>query len=204
MVNQIIEDATRALEVVVDESWIPWAGCLIPNMICRVRAEAEARAREEHDQKLREEVQQFIDEKLARAAKRDRQLEEKLMVVLEGQLTQAELEVNSKAEEMGEGEESEAIRTEEVGTMGGTQSSAMEVDKEVEDEVVVVEEAKQGEMRKWAPLSPPKTLRKRVCAGMATRTPVGSQVKGSLVQGGQVVMGTAGSMGEPCWRCIKH
>ena len=52
------------------------------------------------------------------------------------------LEVNSEAEEMGEIDKSEAVRTEDLGMMGGTQSSAMEVDKEEEDEVVVVEEVK--------------------------------------------------------------
>ena len=64
-------------------------------------------------------------------------------------------------EEMGEAEGSEAIRMEEVGVTGGTQSSAMEVDEEGEDEVVVVERVKQGETRKQAPSSPPKSSRKR-------------------------------------------
>ena len=95
-------------------------------------------------------------------AKRDRRLEEKLMVVLEGRMRQAELEIDSEAEEMGEAEGSEAVGTEEVGMTGGTQSSAMEVDEEGEDEVVVVEEAKQGETRKRVPLSLPKSSRKRV------------------------------------------
>ena len=72
----------------------------------------------------------------------DRRLEEKLTAVLEGQLSQEALEFNLEAEEMGEGEGSEAIGMEEVGTTGGTQLSAMEVDKEEEDEVVVVEEVK--------------------------------------------------------------
>ena len=76
---------------------------------------------------------------MARAMKRDRWLEEKLMAVLEGWLTQVELEADLEAEEMGEAEGSEAIGTEEVGTTGGTQLSAMEVDEEGEDEVVVVE-----------------------------------------------------------------
>ena len=76
------------------------------------------------------------------AAKRDRRLEEKLTAVLEGRLSQAALEVDLVAEEMGEAEGSEAIRTEEVGMTGGTQSSAMEVNEEGEDEVVVVEEVK--------------------------------------------------------------
>ena len=85
---------------------------------------------------------------MARVAKRDRWLEEKLMEVLEGRLTQAELEIDSEPEEMGEAEESEVVGTEEVGTMGGTQSSVMEVDEEEEDKVVVVEEVKRWETRK--------------------------------------------------------
>ena len=48
----------------------------------------------------------------------------------------------SQAEEMVEAEGSKAIGTEEFGTTGGTQSSAMEVDEEGEDEVVVIEEVK--------------------------------------------------------------
>ena len=113
----------------------------------------EARALQEHDRKFQEEAKRLIDEKLARAAKRDRRLEEKLTAVLEGWLSQEALEVDSEAEEMGEAEESEAIRTEEVGTTSGTQSLVMEVDEEGEDEVVVIEEVKRGETRKWAPLS---------------------------------------------------
>ena len=127
-VDQMVEDATRALEAVVDESWIPWMAHLVPNVARRVRAEAEARAWEEHDWKLQEEAKCCVDEKLT--------------AVLEGWLTQAELEVNSEVDEMGEAEESEAVETEEVGMTGGTQSSVMEVNEEGEDEVVVVEEAK--------------------------------------------------------------
>ena len=192
-----MEDATRALEAVVDELWIPWVAC-------RVRAEVEARAREEHDRKLQEEAKHLIDEKMARAAKRDRQLEGKLTAVLEGWLTQVELEVDLEAEEMVEAEESEAVGTEEVGKTGGIQSLVMEVDEEGEDEVVVVEEAKQGEMRKQALSSPPKMLRKRVHAATATQPSMGSQGPESLVQGSQVGLGSVGSMGKPCWRCVKH
>ena len=136
----MVEDATKVLENVADELWVLWVCHIIPNVVHQVRQETEVRAHEEYNQKLREEAKCVVDEKLARAAKRDRQLEEKLTVVLEGQMDQAELEVNLEAEEMGEAEGSEAIRTEELGTMGGTQSSAMEVDEKGEDEVVVVEE----------------------------------------------------------------
>ena len=119
-------------------------------------------------------------------------------------MSQAELEIDSEAEEMVEAEESKAVGTEEFGTTGGTQSSAMEVDEEGEDEEVVVEEVKRGETRKWAPLSLPKSSRKRVRAGTVTQTPAGSQVKGSLVQGSQAGVGTAVSTANPCWRCVKH
>ena len=169
-----------------------------------MREEAEARAREEHDRKVREEAKRLVEEKLARAAKRDRWLEEKLTAVLEGRLSQEALEVNSEAEEMGDPEGSEAVGMEEFGTTGGTQSLVMEVDEEGEDEVVVVEETKRGETRKWALSSPPKSSRKRVRAGTATQTPVGSQVKGGSVQGSQVVMGPGVSTANPCWRCVKH
>ena len=107
-----------------------------------MRAEAEARAQEEHDRELQAEVKCLVDEKLARAVWQDKQLEEKLTEVLEGRLSQAALEVNLEAEEMGEAEGSKAIGTENVGMTGGTQSSAMEVDEEEGDEVVMVEEVK--------------------------------------------------------------
>ena len=207
-VEQVVEDATEILEAVTDELWIPWATRLIPKVASRVRAEAKARAREDHDWQLREEVKHLTDEKLVRAAKRDRRLEEKLMAVLEGWMSQAELEMDSEAEEMGEAEGSEAVGMEDVGMTGGTQSSAMEVDvegEEGEDEVVVVE-IQRGETRKRAPSSLPKSSRKRVQARTATQTPAGSQVKGSSVQGSQVGVGvgTAVSTVNPCWRCVKH
>ena len=173
-------------------------------MARRVREEAEARAQEEHDRKFREEAKRLVDEKLARAAKRDRRLEEKLRAVLEGRLSQEVLEVDSEAEEMEEAEESEAVGTEEFGATGGTQSSAMEVDEEGEDEVVTVEEVKRGETRKRAPSSPPKSSRKRVRAETTTQPPAGSQVKGSSVQGSQAGVGTTVSTANPCWRCVRH
>ena len=135
--------------------------------------------------------------------KQDKQLEDKLMELLEGQLTQAVFKDDSKVEEMGEVEESEAVGKEDVGTTGGTQSLAMEVNKE-EEEVVVVVEVKQGEMRKWAPLSPLKTLRKRVCMAMGTQLSVGSQVQGRSVESSQAGSGNVGSTRRPCEQCLKY
>ena len=65
----MVKDAMKVLEDVADESWVPWAGRIIPNMVRRVRQETEARAQEEYDWKLREEVKCIVEEKLARAAK---------------------------------------------------------------------------------------------------------------------------------------
>ena len=143
MKDPVVEQMVK--EAVADKSWLPWVECLIPNVSHQLRAVAEVKAQAEQDCKVQEETQHIIEENLARVAKQNKQLE-----VLEGHLTQ-------EAEEIGEAEGSEA-----VGMMGGTQSLVMEVDKEEEDEVVVVEEVKQGEMKKQALSSPPKSLRKRV------------------------------------------
>ena len=64
------------------------------------------------------------------------------MEVLEGWLTQVVLEDDSEVEEIREAEESKAIGTEDIGTMGGTQSLVMEVDEKEEEEVVVLEDVK--------------------------------------------------------------
>ena len=69
MVKQMVEDATKVLEEVADELWVPWVGRLIPTVVRRVREEMEVRAREEYNQKLREEAKRVVDKKMARAAK---------------------------------------------------------------------------------------------------------------------------------------
>ena len=69
MVNQMVKDTTKVLEDVADESWVPWVGHIIPNVVRRVRQETEVRAQEEYDRKLREEAKRVVDKKLPRAAK---------------------------------------------------------------------------------------------------------------------------------------
>ena len=91
VVEQMVDKATKVLEAVADELWVPWVEQLIPNISHRFRAEAEVRAQAEQDCKLREEVQHIVEEKLARVVRWDKQLEEKLMEGLEGQLTQVAL-----------------------------------------------------------------------------------------------------------------
>ena len=142
VVDQMVNEATKALEAVVDESWVPWVHHLIPNISCRVRAEVEAKAREEQDHKIQEEVEHVVQEKMMKVVKWDKRLGEKLMEPLVGQIMQEAFQHNSEAEETGEVEESKVMGMEDVGMTGGTQSSAMEVDEEEEDEGVVVEEVK--------------------------------------------------------------
>ena len=48
----MVKEATKVLEEVADESWVPWAGRLIPNVVRQVRAVAEARSREERDREV--------------------------------------------------------------------------------------------------------------------------------------------------------
>ena len=134
----------------------------------------------------------------------EKQVDEKLTKFLEERITQAQLEADLEAEQSTEVEQSEAVKMEDMGATGGTQLSAMEVDKEEEDEVVLIEEIKHGKMRKRAPLSLPKMLRKRVQAGTATQRPVGCQVQGGSTQGSQVGLGNAGSTGRLCQRCRKY
>ena len=98
VIEQMVDETTKVLEAIADESWVLWVERLIPNVSCRFRVEAEAKAQAEQDRKLQEEVQRIIEERLARAAQRDKWLEEKLMEVLEGWLTQVALEVDLEVE----------------------------------------------------------------------------------------------------------
>ena len=83
-----------------------------------------------------------MQEKVLKAAKWDKQVAEKLTALLAGQIMQKAFKEDSEAEESMEGEESEVVGMVDAGATGGTQLSAMEVDKEEEEEVIVVEEVK--------------------------------------------------------------
>ena len=50
--EQMVDEATKVLEAVVDESWVSWANHLIPNISHQAKAEAEVRAQEEQDRKI--------------------------------------------------------------------------------------------------------------------------------------------------------
>ena len=55
MADKMVEDATSALEVIVDKSWMLWAARLIPNVACQVR-ETEEKAHEEAKHKDQDEA----------------------------------------------------------------------------------------------------------------------------------------------------
>ena len=69
VVDQMVDEATKVLEAIGDESWALWVDRLIPNISCWVREEAEARAQEEQDCKIQEEVERIMQEKLTRVVK---------------------------------------------------------------------------------------------------------------------------------------
>ena len=48
----MVKEATKVLEEVADESWVPWVGRLIPNVVRQVRAVVEARSREERNREV--------------------------------------------------------------------------------------------------------------------------------------------------------
>ena len=52
VINQLVDEATEALEAIADKSWVPWASCLMPNMAHRVREAAEQKVCEENDHKI--------------------------------------------------------------------------------------------------------------------------------------------------------
>ena len=140
-VDEMVEDATSALEVVTDELWVLLVAHLIPNVACRVR-ETEENAHVEAKHKVQDEAEHLRWEKVTKAMWQEKWVDEKLTEFLEGWITQAQLEANLEVEQSMEAEESEAVETEDVRTTGGTQSSAMEVEEEEEDKVVIVEEVK--------------------------------------------------------------
>ena len=99
VVDQMVDKATKGLKAVVDKLWVLWVDHLIPNISHQVRAEAEARACEDHNHRIQEETECIVQEKVTRAALQDKWLEEKLMALLAGQMTQEEFQEDSEAEE---------------------------------------------------------------------------------------------------------
>ena len=167
-VEAMVEEAVATLEVVANDSWVPWAGRLVPHIARRVREEAETKAREEEERRVREEIEaqaKFVraeeervrQEEDARIARRERRQQEKLDLFLNEGITVEEFELDSEAE---------AEKSEVTGEGAGGNSAEMDVDDEGEDEVEVTMERPKGG-RKRAPSSPPKPSRKRARASTA-------------------------------------
>ena len=70
---------------------------------------AEARAQEEHDHRIQDEAAHIMHEKVARVARQDKRVREKLMELLDHQITQEAFQEDLEAEE------SEPVGTEDLG-----------------------------------------------------------------------------------------
>ena len=64
VVDLLVEEAMQAVEAVADESWVSWAGRLVPNIAKRVKENAAKKAQEEEDERVQREAEA--------AARRDR------------------------------------------------------------------------------------------------------------------------------------
>jgi hypothetical protein len=203
VVDLLVEEAVQTIEAVADESWVTWAGRLVPNIARRVTEDAERKAREEKDERERKEAEatarrvkeaaeKEAREKEERALRRQRRLDDKLDAFMAQRITESELERDSEAEE----EEARGAGTGEEGLegAGGTTSSAMEVDDEGEDEVMADDDVKPVGGRKRAPSSPPKPPTKRARAATAILARLDSQAP----------VGTGAIVESPCERCTRQ
>ena len=199
----MVAEAVEVLETVADDGWAVWAGRLVPNIVRRVREEAEEKAREEEQDRVRreaeakarraqEEAEVAAREEAERELRRQRRMDEKLDAFLANEITESELERDS--DEAGEVEQNEATGKEEVDDLVGTEISAMEIDDAGEDEVMVVDEAHPSGGRKRAPSSPPKPSNKRARAATAIQGNVGRQLS----------KGTDAKVSASCERCVRQ
>ena len=60
--EELVEQASGALEEVADESWVEWAERLIPGVARRVREAEETRKCEEEAKRVHEEKEQVAKE----------------------------------------------------------------------------------------------------------------------------------------------
>ena len=190
-------EAVGVIEGVADDSWAPWAGRLVPNIVRRMKEDAENKARNEEEEKRQseraaqvrreqEDADRVAREQLERAERRERRTNEKLDAFLANEITESDLERDSDAEE--EEGRSAATRKEEVEDVMGTEASAMEVDDAGGDEGMAVDGALASSRRKRAPSSPPKPSNKRARAATTT------QAKAAIV----------GTASVSCERCIRQ
>ena len=150
-VVEMVDEAIRTIEAVVDDTWVSWAGRLVPNIARRIREEAEVKDREEKERKIREEVEarerliheeaeRMVKEEAEWIARRERRQQEKLDLFLSELITVEEFERDLEVEA-----ERSKVVGEVVGEdMLGTQTSEMEVDDVGEDEVVAEDKGSKG------------------------------------------------------------
>ena len=169
----MVKEVVRTIESIAEDAWISWAGQLIPNIVCHIREETEARDHKERERRIRkeaeakerlvrEEAEREVREEAERVARRERHQQEKLDLFLNESITAEEFKKDSEVE----AEESEVTGVAVIEDKVGAQVSEMEVDDAGEDEVVV-EDLKSKGGKKRAPSSPPKPSRKRTCASTA-------------------------------------
>ena len=196
----IVDEATRTIKAVADDTWASWAGRLVPNIACHIREEMEAKDREEKKRKICEEVEEkerlvheeaerLVREEAERVAQRERCQQEKLDLFLSESITVEEFERDSEAEV----ERSKIVEDVAGEDALGTQMSEMEVDDAGEDKVVAEDKGSKGG-RKRAPSSPPKLSRKQ------------TRVSTSVVSKPTVVERTDSSVSvvTSCDRCRQH
>ena len=148
---EMVDEAACTIETIADNTWVTWAGQLVPNITRRVREEAEVKER-----LVCEEAKRLVREEAKRIAQRERRQQEKLDLFLNESITAEEFEKDLEEEV----ERSEALGDVVREDVLGTQTSEMEVDDAGEDKVVAKNTTPKGG-RKWAPSSPPKPSRKR-------------------------------------------
>ena len=147
----MVNEAVHTIESVANDACFSWAGRLIPNIVCHVREEMEARDHEERERRIRkeaevkerlvhEEAEREVREEAERVARRDRCQQEKLDLFLNESITAEEFEKDSEAEAEGSKVTGVAIIEDKV----GVQVSKMEVDNMGEDEVVVEDLKSKG------------------------------------------------------------
>lgn len=56
-VEEMVDEAVRMIETVVDNTWVTWVGRLVPNFAHRLREEADVRDHKEKERKKCEEVE---------------------------------------------------------------------------------------------------------------------------------------------------
>ena len=146
-----MDKVVHMIESVADDAWVPWAGCLVPNIARRIREKVEAKDREEKERKIRveaeakerlvrEEAERVVRVEAERIARREKRQQEKLDLFLNESITAEEFERDSEAE----AERSEIVEDVAGEDALGMQTSEMEVDDVGEDEVVVEDKGSKG------------------------------------------------------------